>query len=307
MLNNWRENLGYRLLAIILSIILWLYVTSEQNPNTEYVVRIPLESENLGEGLVVANLPAEVQVRVEGRKGLINNLLPKDIKAYVDLRAARIGDNTLPVQVSLPDGVALVRVNPPQVKVKVEQVKDLQLPVQANLTGTPAGGYRALDPVFKPSQVVVAGPEDMLKDIGKVYVEVNLDQARGNYLAQLPVKIVDREGRSLSRWLTVTPNSVEVFVPVIQDMPDKRVTVRPRLVGEPAPGYQIKRVILEPEVIEVFAPYNLLANLDYLNTTPINIGGARKNIIVESNLEIPQGIQLSSFPRVRVIVEIGPA
>ncbi|MGB9661157.1 MAG: CdaR family protein [Moorellaceae bacterium] len=305
MLHRW-ENLGYRLLAVILAVVLWLYVTSEQNPNTEYVVRIPLESENLGEGLVVADLPAEVQVRVEGRKGLITNLLPKDIKAYVDLRAAKVGENTLPVQVSLPDGVALVRVNPPQVKVKVEQVKEVQFPVQAHLNGTPAGGYRALEPIIKPSQVVVSGPDDTLKDVGKVYVEVNLDQARGNYLAQLPVKVVDREGRALGRWLTVTPNSVEVFVPVVQDMPDKMLTIRPRLIGEPAPGYQIKRVILEPAVVEVFAPYNLLANLDYLNTTPINIGGARKNIIVESDLEIPQGVQLSSFPRVRVIVEIGP-
>ncbi|SMB90817.1 YbbR domain-containing protein [Thermanaeromonas toyohensis ToBE] len=304
MLERWRENLGVKLLAVTLALILWLYVTSEQNPTTEHVVRIPLEVENLSAGLVVANLPSEVQIRLEGRKGQIKNLLPRDIRAYVDLRAARVGENTLPVQVTLPEGVRLVRVNPAQVTVKVEQVQEVSLPVQVNLNGEPAGGYRALDPILKPSQVIVSGPEALLKEIGKVYVEVKLDQARGNYLAQLPVQVVDREGHPLSRWLTLKPESVEVFVPVVQDMPSRMVAIRPRLVGEPAAGYQIKRVILHPEVVEVLAPYNVLATLDNLYTTPINIAGARKNIIVESQLEIPPGVQLSSFPRVRVIVEI---
>ncbi|GFN22001.1 CdaR family protein [Thermanaeromonas sp. C210] len=306
MLKNWRENLGYRLLAVVLALILWFYVTAEQNPNMEQVVRIPLETENLGEGLVVADLPAEVQVRVEGRKGYINNLLPRDIKAYVDLRAARIGDNILPVQVSLPEGVTLVRVNPPQVKVKVDQVRDLQLPVQVALNGTPAGGYRALEPVLKPSEVVVSGPEDVLKGISKVYVEVDINEARGNYLAQLPVKVIDHEGRPLGRWLMINPDTVEVLVPIVGHLPGKVVAIRPQLVGEPAPGYEVKRVVLEPEVVEVFAPYEVLADLNYLSTSPIDLEGARKNIIVESNLEIPQGVQTGNFPLVRVVVEIGP-
>lgn len=304
MLERWRENLGLKLLAIALALILWLYVTSEQNPATEHVVRIPLEVENLGAGLVVADLPSEVSLRVEGRKGQIQNLLPRDIRAYVDLRAARVGDNIIPVQVTLPEGIRLVRVNPAQVTVKVEQVKEVSFPVQANLNGDPANGYRALEPILKPSQVIVSGSETLLKEIGKVYVEVNMNQARGNFLAQLPVQVTDREGRSLSRWLTIKPESVEVFVPVVQDMPSRMVAIRPRLVGEPAPGYQIKRIILHPEVVEVLAPYNVLATLDNLYTTPINIAGARKNVTVESQLEIPPGIQLSSFPRVRVIVEI---
>ncbi|MCG0278313.1 MAG: hypothetical protein L5656_07250 [Thermanaeromonas sp.] len=304
MLERWRENLGVKLLAVALALILWFYVTSEQNPTTEQVLRVPLEVENLSAGLVVVDLPSEVSLRVEGRRGQIQNLLPRDIRAYVDLRVARVGENTLPVQVTLPEGIRLVRVNPSQVTVKVEQVKEISFRVQASLNGEPASGYRVLEPVIKPSEVIVSGPEAFLKEIGKVYVEVNMDQARGNYLAQLPVQIADREGRPLSRWLTTKPENVEVFVPVVQDMPSRMVTIRPRLVGEPAPGYEVKRVILHPEVVEVLAPYDILSSLDSLYTTPINIAGARKNVTAESELEIPAGVQLSSFPRVQVIVEI---
>ncbi|OIQ60079.1 YbbR-like protein [Moorella thermoacetica] len=307
MLEHFRQNWGYRLMAVILAIILWMYVTGEQNPAGETVVRVPLETENLSSSLVVADRPAEVQVRVEGRKAAVANLLPRDVHAYVDLRDAKVGDNVLPVRVDVPEGISVIHVNPAQVTIRVEKIEDIQLPVQVSLLGSPASGYRALEPVLKPSQVIISGPAAALKEIGRVYVEAKIDQASGNFLAQLPVKIADREGRPMQTWLTVNPDTVETFIPVVQDMPGKMLPVRPRLTGEPAKGYAIQRVILQPEVVEAFAPYSQLAALDYLNTAPINIAGAKKNVTVETNLEIPSGVQLSSFPRVRVVVEIGPA
>ncbi|GAF25465.1 CdaA regulatory protein CdaR [Moorella thermoacetica] len=307
MLEHFRQNWGYRLMAVILAIILWMYVTGEQNPTGETVVRVPLETENLSSGLVVADRPAEVQVRVEGRKAAVANLLPRDVHAYADLRDAKVGDNVLPVRVDVPEGINVIHVNPAQVTIRVEKIEDIQLPVQVSLLGSPASGYRALEPVLKPSQVIISGPAAALKEIGRVYVEAKIDQASGNFLAQLPVKIADREGRPMQTWLTVNPDTVETFIPVVQDMPSKMLPVRPRLTGEPAKGYAIQRVTLQPEVVEAFAPYSQLAALDYLNTAPINIAGAKKNVTVETNLEIPSGVQLSSFPRVRVVVEIGPA
>lgn len=307
MWEHWRQDWIYRLLAVGLAIILWIYVTGEQNPTGAKVVRVPLETVNLKEGLVVADRPEDVQVRVEGRKAVINNLLPRDVHAYVDLREAKVGDNLLPVRIEAPEGINVIHINPSQVAVKIDKIDQIQLPVQVSLVGTPAGGYRALEPVIKPSQVIVSGSASILKSIGRVYVEAQIDQARGNFLAQLPVKVADRDGHSLEEWLSLNPQVVETFIPVVQDMPSKVVAVRPQLVGEVVGGYIIDRVILQPEVVEVFAPYNLLASLDYINTAPINIGGATKNVTVETNLEIPSGVQVGSFPRVRVVVEIKKA
>ncbi|WP_258358700.1 CdaR family protein [Moorella sulfitireducens] len=307
MLEHFRQDWIYRLLAVALAVILWIYVTGEQNPTGQKVVLVPLETENLGEGLVVADRPEEVQVRVEGRKATISNLLSRDVHAYVNLRDAKVGDNLLPVRVEVPEGVNVVHVNPGQVTIKIDKIEEVQLPVQVNLLGTPASGYRALEPVLKPSQVVVSGSAAILKSIGRVYVEAKIDQASGNFLAQLPVKLADQEGQPLQEWLTVSPQVIETFIPVVQDMPSKILPVRPQLAGEVAEGYTIDRIILQPEVVEVFAPYNHLASFDYINTAPINIAGATKNITVETNLEIPAGVQVGNFPRVRVVIEIKKA
>ncbi len=307
MLEHLRQNGIYRLLAVVIAIILWMYVTGEQNPSKEAVIRVPLETENLARELVVAGRPDEVQVRVEGRRATVDNLLSRDVHAYVNLRDVKVGANDLPVRVEVPAGINIVHINPAQVTVKIDKIEQAQFPVQVALLGTPASGYRALEPVLKPSQVLISGAAGALKDIGRVYVEAKIDQASGNFLAQLPVKLADREGRPLQEWLTVDPEVIETFIPVVQDMPSKILAVRPQLTGEPAPGYAVQRVILQPEVVEVFAPYNYLAALDYINTAPVNIAGVTKNLTVDTTLEIPAGVQVSNFPRVRVVVEIGKA
>lgn len=307
ILEHFRQNWGYRLLAVVLSLITWMYVTGEQNPMGETVVRVPLETKNLSENLVVAESPASIQVRLEGRKMVVNSLLPREVHAYVDMQHAQAGDNLLPVQIDVPEGVNVIDIKPAEAKIKVERIEQAQFPVQVNLAGAPASGFRVLEPVIKPSQVVVSGPAGVLKGIGRVYVEAEIDRASGNFMAYLPVKLTNREGQALQQWLNINPPAIEVFIPVIQDLPAKTVAVRPQLAGEPAEGYAIERVILQPEVVEVFAPYSQLADLDYINTAPIDITGARKQVIRETTLEIPPGLQISTFPRVRVIVEIEEA
>jgi len=307
ILEHFRQNWGYRLLAVVLSLITWMYVTGEQNPMGETVLRVPLETQNLSEDLVVAESPAGIQVRLEGRKMVVNSLLPREVHAYVDMQHAQTGDNFLPVQVEVPEGISIIDIKPAEAKIKVERIEQAQFPVQVSLTGAPASGFRVLEPVIKPSEVVISGPAGVLKGIGRVYVEAGIDQASGNYMAYLPVKLTNREGQTSQQWLDINPPAIEVFIPVIQDLPAKTVAIRPQLAGEPAEGYAIERVILQPEVVEVFAPYSQLADLDYINTAPINIAGAKKQVVRETTLEIPPGVQISIFPRVRVIIEIKEA
>lgn len=305
MLKHFRQNWTYRLLAVILAVIVWLYVIGEQNPTGHAVIRVPLEAVNLREDLVVAESPTNVQVRVEGRRVVVESLLPRDIHAAVDLQNAQTGENVVQVQVEAPEGINIIDVNPPEVTIKVEKIEQNQLPVQVVLVGSPAGGYRALEPVIVPTHVLIAGSAGVLKNIGRAHVEVNIDQASGNYLAHLPVKLTNKEGQPLQKWYDITPPVIEVFVPVVRDMPSKTLPIRPQLVGEPAQGYTIKRIIVQPEIVEVFASYNELAEIDYISTGPVNISGARRQVIRETNLEIPAGVQISTFPRVRVIVEVG--
>ncbi|MDK2821882.1 MAG: hypothetical protein PWP31_1847 [Clostridia bacterium] len=308
MLEHFRQNLGYRLLAIFLAIIFWMYVTGEQNPTGQTIVRVPLETVNLREGLVIADRPTEVQVRVEGRKADINNLLARDVYAYADLRNATVGINTIPVSARIVDGlnVNIVHVNPSEVNIRVEKIEQKQLPVTVTVIGDPAVGYKAMEPVIKPSQILVSGPANILKKIQRVYVKAKIDQATSNYIAQLPITFSNREEDKAHQWLTVNPDTVEVFIPVVQDMPSKVLPVRPNLVGQPAKGFRINRITLQPQVVSVFAPYEKLADLDYINSGPINIDGAKKNVIVDTNLEIPMGVQMSNFPRARVVIEIVP-
>ncbi|HHP50807.1 MAG TPA: hypothetical protein ENM97_02820 [Moorella mulderi] len=304
MWENFKRDWPYKLLSLAIAMGLWLYVAYAQNPLGERIFRIPIEVENLSEGLVMAEKPGEVQIRVEGPKELLGALQSRDFRAVINLQGAQVGDNTFPVRVEAPEGVRVISINPPQVAVRVERVEEIQMPVEVSLIGTPASGYRLLVPFLKPSQVLVKGPGGALKNITRVYVEAKIDQATGNFSAQLPVRVAGREGYGADL-VSVYPSAVEVFIPIVRDMPSKVIIIKPQIVGQPAPGYAVLRVVVHPSTVEVFAPYEVLAPIDFIPTSPISIEGASKTVIQESSLEIPPGLQVSEFPRPKVVVEIG--
>lgn len=82
----------------------------------------------------------------------------------------------------------------------------------------------------------------------------------------------------LPRGLTVSrmvPSTVDV---TLEPVETKVVPLKPSLIGEPAPGFLLEEVVVEPGNITLRGPANLLARIDYIETNPININEARQSL-----------------------------
>lgn len=53
----------------------------------------------------------------------------------------------------------LVDFTPKSIKVNMEQISSVQVPVTVSTEGRPMEGYTALPPVITPGEVLVSGPE----------------------------------------------------------------------------------------------------------------------------------------------------
>ena len=73
------------------------------------------------------------------------------------------------------------------------------------------------------------------------------------------------------RIVQITPRQVDVAV---VKRVSKRLTVVPRLAGEPAAGYRIVgEPYVHPSQVQVWGPETVLANVEAINTKPIDIQG----------------------------------
>jgi YbbR domain-containing protein len=85
----------------------------------------------------------------------------------------------------------------------------------------------------------------------------------------------------------------------------KVVPVRPRLVGRPAPGFEVGEVKAEPSEVRIAGPRSRIQEMESAFTEPLSVEGAQNNVsdVVNMGLDDPL-LRVLGSPRVRATVRI---
>lgn len=296
-------NFIYKLVAVFLAVVLWFNASDQQSAVHEQTVTVPLEVRNLPASLVVTELPANVQVHVEGRWGVVDNVDARDFSAFIGLESYSAGKHEAPVEVTVPPGVRLVKVSPSTITVELASVKSVQLPVVADIKGEVAEGFRALTPVIEPAEAIVSGPEVLLNKVRSARVQVNLNNVREDYVKVLPITLnTNREEDYFN--MTVNPGMAKVFIPVVREGQTKTVSVNVSVQGVPPKGYSIGRIQVQPQKVEIVGPQDTLEKIESIRTYPINVEERKASFTENVGLEVPAGVEVSRQVGVDVFVEI---
>lgn len=299
-----KKDVLYKGTAVLIAVLLYFYVTNLQNPIIDKNITIPIIYNNLKDGLFLGERQNSVEIKVKGPHSLVNPLVANDFKAVVDLGQAKIGEGAYPIHVTLPTGVDLVNIKFQSVNLFIDSIQDRQISVQAKIVNTAAQGYSSFDPVLTPSMVVVRGALQQLSNLENAQVIIDLNKATENLTLDLPVELIDKNGTLVTSSLDINPKTIQVFVPVIQNIPTKTVSIKPVIIGKPREGWAVSRVVIEPETIKITGSYEKLMNVDQINTKEIDITNLQDNLITQVALENPEGVELLYSPSVKVLVQV---
>ncbi|MBA1336347.1 MAG: hypothetical protein HPY66_2782 [Firmicutes bacterium] len=303
------KEINIRIISVIFAVVLWLYVASEQNP-MEYknIKEVSVQLINLESvaksGLVIKDEQVyKVDVTLQGKRSILSEVKATDIRVEADLRGFnQKGVNSIPVEVKgVPTNVELVDFTPKNIKVSLEPIISVQVPVGVNTTGRPKDGYTSLQPVVTPGEVLVKGPESLVGNIKVQTAALKLDGTSGDVKEVLPVKVVDQDGNEITG-VEISPNIVEVDVPVRRT---KEVKVDVVIQGEPAQGYEIVNILQGRQTVVAYGDQNLIDSIDRIVTKPVNIAGIEQDSSYQADLIIPEGVSLiGNISRIDVNVRI---
>ena len=117
------HNSGLKLLALVVSFLLWAAYTSEPFVEVGYVV--PLEYLNIPTQLELSGeVQTHVRVYVRGRSAVLRRLSPADLAIQVDLTSTVPGESLVRItasQIDVPLGLEVVRIIPSEIRVHVTQ------------------------------------------------------------------------------------------------------------------------------------------------------------------------------------------
>ncbi len=160
----WRRlthNLGWKLVSLALSVVLWYVVVGE--PELVTIQSIPLLYRNLPRQLILlSDAPSEVRAELRGPSGRLTRSTLSDVFAALDL-AGVSGTGTQTFTLSdtdfnLPQGVSFLRAVPSQVSLSFDEILTKTVPVLIQLNGTLPRGYRLAGKTVEPSTLNVSGP-----------------------------------------------------------------------------------------------------------------------------------------------------
>ena len=178
------KNIRTFLLALVLAISVWISAVTSADPNEVriYPNTIPLEIIGQDPALIITgDLPPSVEVTLRAPRSVWEQLTAQDdsVQATLDLSGLSAGPHSVDIQIRVSlRPYQLVLKNPTTVSIFLEPVATQTLPIDLSLSGQLATGFQAGDEILNPEQVVISGPESIVKQAMRARVRVSLDGVR---------------------------------------------------------------------------------------------------------------------------------
>jgi len=290
------HNLGYKIVAILLAIMLWLVVVNIDDPSkTDTIYNIPIKILNAdtitSQGKVYSIISSEMAfVKVKGPRSFVDELKAEDFEATADFTTLSI-TNAVTVDVVWSDlGVDFSKRveivgSTTTINVQLEDINSKSYDVQVNYLGEPAEGYVVNDAVRSVETVIVSAPQSVLKKIATVAVSVDVTDKTQDFSVADNPKLYDESGKEIlqDEYTTVNYNSINVDVQIYKT---KTVPIKVSSSGTPGAGYELSILTLSNENVIIKGKEEDLSKVSSI-TIPsdvVNITGAVSNLEVSVKL-----------------------
>ncbi len=125
-------------------------------------------------------------------------------------------------------------------------------------------------------EIRVNGPRSLVRSLSTENLSKTLDLT--NTREGAVSFSISSEGIPLPRGVKITRiNPTQVTV-LLQKSLTKRINVRPRVSGKPAPGYELESIRVNPDQVDIAGPEDVVEKLDVLFTKPVDIQGLKSDL-----------------------------
>ena len=314
-----RNNLGLKLLAVLIALVLWLAIVNVNDPEkTITVSNIPISVTNesaITSRDMVYNVKSEqyLNITVSGKRSIVSNLSAEDFRATASLKElSKV--NSIPVDVtaknaSLGRKITIVKQSAQTILVDVENLEEKDFTdLVVEYTGKVADGYVAGLSSMSTDEVTVKAPTSIIDKIKKVAVRCSLDGTNTNISKKCPVILYDKNNKEIkSDEIELSDKKIRVNVNVLRAKQVPISTINKDELGKPADGYVVDDVILSSDSITVYGSEESLDSIESLDIQDdIDVSDAKGDVTqnIDVTGKLPKGLSVSGESTITVKVLI---
>ena len=296
MKHKWTNNLGLKIVSLLVSCLIWVVVTNTNDPESTQVYKnVPITIKNqdtitnANKTFTVVDGVDKINVYVTARKSVRSSLAADSFIVKADMENYNEALGTVPLEISCEDGRIRqedIRMLPSSLKISMEDKVEQNFGMAVVTTGKPDKGYEVGKTTIVTGDTIrIAGPESLINIIGKVTISVDVTNMSMGSTDFYPIRIEDKNGATLtdgqmsnlelknSDGVSLQNNSAEVRTELWKVYND--IPLKVEVTGEVAPGYKVSAVTLAPQTINLVAEENAIEELGGIIQLkdPVNVEG----------------------------------
>ena len=296
MMKHLANNPGLKLLSLLFAVIIWLVVVNVADPDATKTFSVPVEIINkdiITEMGKVPNVVGDTDIAVftiSGPRSYVDDMASDDFSVTADFSQVDLsqeGETKLvPIEITAKKNERHIEIMRRTVNLQItlEDRLEKKFVISPESTGTPAEGYAIGGVEVTPNLLKVSGPASVVSKISRVGASINVDGISSDVSDNVIPVLYDEAGSVISSDL-LEMNQTAVTIKA-EIWATKSVPVQCRVSGEPAAGYEFRKVECAPETVLVKGRAVVLIGINAINipANVIDITGAREDM--ESTVDI---------------------
>lgn len=278
------------LLALVLALALWTFVSFSLNPSRLRGLPVPVRVVEPPDDLIMVDpntgLPISpaitTTVEISGPESDVNLVATTRFSATLDVSQLDVGAHRVPIEVSGPRNVRIRSHTPAELEIALAERAERQLAVQVVPSGRLPFLFQSDPPTTSVERVLATGPATLLERVVSVVAPVELQGRTTSFSESRALQALDQQGNPVPG-VTLEPSQTTVAISIEPRVAVKRVSVVPQIIGQPGPGYRSDRIDWNPKYVDVIASYEVTTTL---TTSPINLTARTEGFTTTVDLDV---------------------
>ena len=294
--------------SFVLALVTWFASTDSENEFVEkaFGFSLSVEANNVPAELLVSSRIPPVAITIAGREADLQEVSVEDFVAHVDLVGFDVGSREVPIVVrSLDDDISVRAVAPSTVEVVLEPVVWRALPLTVVIADPEPIGFARGEPMLSPETVTISGTANLIDLVDQVVAPVDLSGTTVDVDRPVTLQARTNTGAAISN-IRIEPPTVEVVIPIEQELFRRAVAIAPQLSDFPAPGFRVAAITVLPLNTIVIGTLEGLEIVGPALTAPISLEGKDADVVVTTSVLAPEGFTLEAESLVTITITIEP-
>lgn len=288
-----------KIICVLLSLGLWLYVSTVENPLRTYELKnIPVELTNEdsvtnSKFAIVNKQQFTVDLKLEGSSNEVVKVKKEDFRIIADMSAYALknGENNIPVQIiTYPENIDIKNNGFLGIKINLEELIEKKFTIKSNVKVTYKEHIYEKEQKISPKTITVTGGKSSVERISDAILtgeEKNIDK---NNESEYSIKFVDLLGNEVEN-IKSDSQTAKLSIVVTNG---KFVPINLKTKGTVPHGFVLEGYELSKNSINILGDSQNLAKAEAIDTEVVDMSSLQAESEMDVKLNLPEGISVEN-------------